>query len=231
VRERAVRKALRSVPRLGFRGVNVTMPYKHIAAEVADLRSDLVERTGVANTLVVTPAGQLRAEATDGHAVQAAIEASPARLPGADVLLLGAGGAATEAAVACARGGAARITIWNRTPARAHELAAVVRDLHPETTLEVSPRLPIGEAAHIVVGAVPGDAVPESALAQMSSPALVVDLAYRPDRQPTPLIRAALDRGLQTVDGRELLVRQGAASFALWFGFDPPIEVMLRAVG
>lgn len=60
----------------------------------------------------------------------------------------------------------------------------------------------------------------------------VVDLAYRPDGEPTALVAAARDVGSRlVVDGLEALVRQGAASFQLWTGVEAPVKVMRIALG
>jgi shikimate dehydrogenase len=56
----------------------------------------------------------------------------------------------------------------------------------------------------------------------------VVDLAYGPEE--TALVAAARAAGCEVVDGLEGLVRQGAASFRLWTGIEPPVDVMRRAV-
>ena len=58
----------------------------------------------------------------------------------------------------------------------------------------------------------------------------VVDLAYRADGRPTALVDAARAAGCHTVDGLEILVRQGAASFELWTGVAAPVDVMRAAV-
>lgn len=58
----------------------------------------------------------------------------------------------------------------------------------------------------------------------------VIDLAYRPDGRPTELVRAAREGGAQVVDGLEVLVRQGAASFERWTGVPAPVEVMRAAL-
>jgi shikimate dehydrogenase len=60
----------------------------------------------------------------------------------------------------------------------------------------------------------------------------VVDLAYRADGWPTALVSAAREAGCRlVVDGLEALVRQGAASFRLWTGVEPPVEAMRAALG
>jgi shikimate dehydrogenase len=60
----------------------------------------------------------------------------------------------------------------------------------------------------------------------------VVDLAYRADGRPTALVASARDVGCRlVVDGLEALARQGAASFQLWTGVEPPVNVMRTALG
>jgi len=58
----------------------------------------------------------------------------------------------------------------------------------------------------------------------------VCDLAYRPDAAPTVLCRDAAGRGAAVVDGLEVLVRQGARSFAIWTGLEADLEVMRGAI-
>ena len=230
LRDRSAAKALRGLPRLGFRGCNVTMPFKPLAAQVAHSRSETVERTGVANTLVIRPDGTIHAEATDGVAVTDAIAARGVSLEGARVLVVGAGGAALEASVACVDAGVERIDIWNRTRASAEALAAHLRKLAPALALQVHDRMPIREPAHVLIGCVPADAFEPRALTGLHEGTLVVDLAYRRDGRPTPMMVAVSEDPQRGVDGRELLVRQGAVAFREWFGIEAPTEVMQRAV-
>lgn len=230
MRERSAAKGLRALPRLGFRGCNVTMPYKTLAAEVAHTRSELVERTGVANTLIVNADGTIHAEATDGIAVAGAISDRGVDLAGGRVVVVGAGGAAMEAAVACVDAGVARIDIWNRTRANGEQLADRLRIVAPALDLQVHDRMPIREPAHVLLGCVPSDAIDPRAFSQLHEDTLVVDFAYRRDGRPTPMMVAVSDRPERGVDGRELLVRQGAAAFRAWFGIEAPIEVMTSAV-
>lgn len=231
IRPGAARKALRSLPRLGFRGANVTMPFKALAAEIADSRSEAVEQMGVANTLVISSDGRIHAEATDGQAVVALAEQELSHgLQGKSVVLVGAGGAATECAFALGHAGASQISIWNRTPERAENLAERLRTVFPALGVEVRDELPIHVPADLLVSAVPEDAIPEQALFQLAAGKVIVDLAYRSDRQPTALVRTARKCAVAVVDGRQVLVGQGAASFRCWFAFEPPIEEMKRAV-
>lgn len=222
--------ALRGIGLLGFTGCNVTMPYKQVAAAIADHRSPEVERTGAANTLVVHDDGTIAAAATDGRALVEACAAHDVELAGADVLIVGAGGVAVEAAVACIDVGVRRMHVVNRTRDSAVELARKLHVIAPALELQVHERVPIREAVHVVVGCVPAPAVQAAAYAELAGDPSFVDYAYVRSGGPTPMMVAAADRGAAHVDGRELLVRQGAAALRVWFGVEPPIEVMSRAV-
>lgn len=230
LRESSAAKALRSLPRLGFRGANVTAPFKAVAAEVAHSRSDRVGRSGVANTLIIDRSGRIHAEATDGDAVVAAIVDRRIPLSRCDVVLLGAGGAAFDVAFALAEAGVRSLHLWNRNAARAETLALRLREWFSGLPLEVHVDLPIHHSAGVFVGAVPEPALEGGSFPALDESTLVVDLAYRRDRQPTVLCAMARAAGARDVDGREILARQGAASFALWLGVDAPLEEMRRAI-
>jgi shikimate dehydrogenase len=88
---------------------------------------------------------------------------------------------------------------------------------------------PNAEGCDLIVNATP---VRDELLVQPRPEQAVVDLAYRADGQPTALVEAARAAGCGlVVDGLEALVRQGAASFRLWTGIEPPVDVMRAALG
>jgi shikimate dehydrogenase len=81
----------------------------------------------------------------------------------------------------------------------------------------------------LIVNATP---VRDELLVEPRAKQAVVDLAYRPDGEPTALVAAAREAGSRlVVDGYEALVRQGAASFLLWTGVEAPVNVMRSALG
>jgi shikimate dehydrogenase len=84
---------------------------------------------------------------------------------------------------------------------------------------------PNAEGCDLIVNATP---VRDELLVQPSPGQTVVDLAYGPEE--TALVAAARAAGCDVVDGREALVRQGAASFRLWTGLEPPVDVMRAAI-
>jgi shikimate dehydrogenase len=183
----------------------------------------------------------VRADNTDVEGFLAALrEQVPAAPAGMEALVLGAGGAARAVVYALLSAGAARVVVWNRHPERAEELVADLGSSAGETALQsaTEPSMP---SIDLLVNATSlgmldthaspetreGDeffkAVPLSA-DELDDRLTVVDLVYRHDR--TPLVRAALARGLRCVDGFDVLVHQGAASFRIWTGMRAPLGAM-----
>jgi shikimate dehydrogenase len=139
--------------------------------------------------------------------------------------VLGAGGAARAVVWALTREGA-EVSVWNRTPERAAKLCA---ELGGQVVEEPGP----GDYELIVnstsVGLRGEDPFADLPLASdwFGFSQTVVDLVYG-DRQ-SKLLQVAGEAGAKVVDGLEVLVRQGAASFRIWTGVDPPIDVMREA--
>jgi shikimate dehydrogenase len=214
-------EAVRALPAAGFRGVNVTIPHKHAALAVADRASEAARAIGAANTLTFE-GGAIVADNTDAPGLLAALGESPA---GRTVLILGAGGAGRAAAWALKRAGAADVAVWNRTPERAVALAAELGVRAVETA---------GSADIVVNCTSVGLNDPEATFKalplqadELGAGSLVVDMVYRAGG--THLLEAARTRGARVIDGLEILVAQGAASFERWTGLEAPREAMRDA--
>lgn len=207
---------VRALRGAGFRGANVTIPHKEAALALATSASDAAREIGAANTLSFPADGEIAAENTDAPGLIAALGNRPART----ALVLGAGGSARAAVWALARAGA-DVSIWNRTPARAARLGArVVREPVAADILVNCTSVGLDRSSSPFKD-LPLDA---DGLVEYTT---VVDLVYR--EGGTVLIREAAKRGVDTVDGLEILVRQGASSFTLWTGLAPPLDVMRAA--
>jgi len=219
------------LPSQGFVGANVTVPHKRAALELADTASDSAGEIGAANTLSFD-GGAIGADNTDAPGFLSALPASPAGRP---ALVLGAGGSARAIVWALVRE-RAEVVVWNRTAERAEELAEELG----AATVEPDDDLPAREFELVVnctsVGmeTAAGGSPAESELEALRlapdafhAGQVVVDLVYGPGE--TELARTARERGAGVVDGLEVLVRQGAASFRIWTGIDPPLDIMRRA--
>lgn len=210
-------ETVRALPDSGYRGVNVTIPHKAAALQLADEASDAARAIGAANTLSFEE-GAIRADNTDAPGLLAAIPEDPR---GATALVLGAGGAGRAAAWALREAGA-EVAVWNRTAERARRLADDLGVRHAERP---------GPAEMIVnatsVGLAPGASTTDLELDGVAPPRIAVEMVYGPHERPFQAW--AESAGAEVVDGLELLVRQGALSFERWTGREPPLDAMRRA--
>jgi shikimate dehydrogenase len=170
--------------------------------EVAGLCDELDEAAERATSVntLVFENGRILGSSTDGLAVVDAVEAEGAR-----ALVLGGGGAAHAVATSLEAAGA---------------------DVRVATRRDAD-WPPSGTEATILVNATP---VRDEVLVAPHARQTVVDLAYRPEGGETALVTAARAAGCHVVDGLEVLVRQGAASFERWTGVPAPVAVMAAAV-
>jgi shikimate dehydrogenase len=213
------------LPTRGFVGANVTVPHKRAALELADTASDAAGEIGAANTLSF----DRRAVAADNTDAPGFLAALPVSVSGIRALVLGAGGSARAVVWALVREGAT-VEVWNRTIERAERLAEELG----ASALQGDAELPSREFQLLVnctsVGLEPTGSDLE--LLRLGPEGIgpdqvVVDLPY--GSADTELTRTARERGATVVDGLEVLVRQGAASFRIWTGVDPPLDVMRAA--
>jgi shikimate dehydrogenase len=222
---------IRAMPRDGFVGANVTVPHKLAALALSDMASEAALAIGAANTLSFA-SGRVAAENTDAAGFLDALADPPS---GKRALVMGAGGSARAVAWALRNAGA-EVAIWNRTPARAEELArqlgvTVAKPSRVVDMVRMGALDLIVNATTVGMGAStqePSDlkSLPIDA-DSLGERHQLVDLAY--GAVETELVRAARARGARVVDGLEVLVRQGAASLRIWTGLDPPIEAMREA--
>ena len=219
--------AVRALVDLGFRGANVTIPHKLAAFEICDAVAPFARRAGAVNTLIFRD-GRIEGSNTDGFGFLESIrEAAPGwRADAGPAVLLGAGGAARAIAAALLDAGAPRVTLVNRTAAKAEALA---RDLGGP--IHVADRPPLEDAALLVnttsLG-MQGQPGLEVDLAPLPASAVVADIVYVP--LETRLLAAARARGLIAVDGLGMLLHQARPGFEVWFGVAPQVDQALRDV-
>jgi shikimate dehydrogenase len=229
-------QALRALPALGFRGVNLTIPHKEPALAVVDRITPAAARIGAVNTVVVTADGLL-GENTDGYGFMENLAAGAPGWRPADgpAVLLGAGGAARAIAVALIDAGATELRLVNRTLARAEALADQLADAARQhgTALAV---LPWRDGAALAGASLlvntsslgmTGQPPLEIDLQDLPRAALVTDIVYSPIE--TGLLAAARARGHAVVDGLGMLLHQARPGFRAWFGVDPEVSEALRA--
>jgi shikimate dehydrogenase len=214
--------AVRTVATLGLAGLNVTMPHKADAAAACDDLSSEAAALGAVNT-VVNADGTLAGHSTDGDGFLRALDDEGIAVAGQRAVVVGAGGAGRAITHALARVGA-HVTVAARRPDAARSAAS----LAPGGVAVGLDELAV-ERFELVVNATPigmdGEPPPFDA-ALLHDGQFVFDTVYPVE---TPLLRAARARGLRAAGGLGMLVHQGALSFSLWTGVEPPLEVMRAA--
>lgn len=237
VRPEDLALAFQALPKLGFRGWNVTIPHKEAAFALCPAHDDAAAAMGAVNTVLVLGDGSLRGCNTDGLGFMAGLgEAAPAWTPAAGPgVLLGTGGAARAVAVALAQAGVQELRLVNRTPGRAEALAAELAALAPACRSLAVPweaRAQALEGAALLVQStslgMAGQPPLELDLAALPVAAVVAELVYRP--LVTPLLAAAAARGHPTMDGLAMLLHQAVPGFACWGGVRPAVDAATRAV-
>ncbi len=196
-------------------GANVTIPHKWWVMEAMDTLDADALRARAVNT-VVNEGGRLKGMNTDVAAIREATEDLDVETPGADVVILGTGGAARAAAVALA---GAHLTFVARHPAGADVPGRVMDWSGSDWPSHV-------RSCHLLVNATPLGRREEMPLRPNALPehGAVLDLVYVDGG--TPLVRKARSLGLKTADGWGILLAQGAASFRAWTGRAAPLTVM-----
>ena len=222
--------ALRALLKLGFVGVNITVPHKETAIGIADRVSTTADRIGAANTLTFGDDGTIYADNTDAYGFdqnlrQNAPDWHPSTGP---AVVFGAGGAARAVIVALLDAGVPEIRVANRTLSRAEAMKDQFGDRVTVTSWEKASDA-LEDAATVVnttsLG-MTGQAPWSVPLDSLRTEAVVTDLVYAPLQ--TPLLKAARAKGCQCVDGLGMLLHQGVPGFERWFGTRPEVDQATR---
>jgi len=212
-------KIIARLRRGDWNGISVTLPHKETICGMLDELDSSGLRVGACNTVVRLSSGRLRGFNTDGAGLRLALEhAEGAHLRGAQVILLGAGGAARAAAFEVASGGARELTIANRTVERAERLAA---DLVKAGVAPAVRAIPLEDEAiskalanATIVGLLAPGQSPLPSVCHLRAGQTVLDMVYRPLQ--TSLLKRAAAEGAKTVDGLWMLIFQAFEQLRLW---------------
>lgn len=216
------------LPRHGYVGANVTLPYKEAAYKAVAVRDDAAQAVGAVNTLWLED-GRLVGGNSDVQGFMANLdERVPGWcVPGCKALILGAGGAARAAVYAFKQRGA-EVQVINRTVSRAREVAQQLgaRASGWETLPQLLPQADV--LVNCTALGMQGKEPLEIDLSSLKKSAVVYDIIYVP--LETELLRQARSRGHRTVDGLGMLLHQAALGFRKWFGGDPKVTPQLRRI-
>lgn len=201
-------------------GCNVTIPHKRAVLALVDDPGGIEATIGAANTLLRDSDGRIIATNTDAAGFYAPIAGLD--LAGEPAVVIGSGGAAHAVLFALARADIGSVTLVARNPLAG--AALLTRFGLRGNVRGFDGALP---PARLIVNASPlgmtGQPPLTLELGRQDESCVVYDLVYAPVE--TVLLSTATDRGLDTVDGLEMLIGQAALAFELFFGTSPPREL------
>jgi shikimate dehydrogenase len=226
--------AVQGMRGLAISGLNVTIPHKVAVMPFLDEIEPLAHKIGAVNT-IKNEDGILIGKNTDASGFLRALATEKIDPKGANICVLGAGGAARAIAFTLADRGAV-LSILNRHHDAAEELAGRIRhyyrldvdvlELNKENLSTVMKRTDI-LVNTTSVGMSPNSQETPVPLTLLNRKLVVFDIIYNPLK--TRLLAGAERRGARTISGVEMLVWQGAAAFEFWTEVNAPVEIMRQA--
>ena len=213
------------------KGLNITVPFKQLAWQLATRRSERAERAGAVNTLVINGRNDYYGDNTDGIGLVRDLTVNCGlRLEARNILIVGAGGAVRGVIEPLLATRPASLTIANRTREKAVQLARDFADLgniigcgldeFDQTSYDVI----INGTSASLSGELP--ALPETLIHEHT---FCYDMMYA--KEPTPFMQWAENKGaLKVVDGTGMLVEQAAESFRIWRGCEPDTAPVIEAI-
>lgn len=215
-------------------GVNLTVPHKLRAAELADTLTLRAKQCKSVNTLIIKE-GLITGDSTDGVGLERALMHNfGLPVKGKSFLFAGAGGAARATAIHFACAGAKRIMFLNRTASKAFEIIEDIDNLQTGCfcgfidskereflAAELKNTDCIIQATSL--GLKEDDPAPfDLSLLEADMQLVIFDTIYK----NTKLLQKAAELGIPCAGGKEMLIQQGAESFRLWTGMEPDLDAM-----
>jgi len=215
----------------GVRGLNVTLPHKQAAADLVNELTPRAERAGAVNTIAFFDDTSLLGDNTDGLGLTADLERNLGiNLADKRVLILGAGGAVRGVLGPLLERELREVVIANRTPERAHKLAAEFSDMGQISGCGFGELT--GPSYDLIVNATSANLqgqMPVLPLGLVGEETVCYDMAYGRGHTPFTLWAKSL-HAARTSKGWGMLVEQAAESFLLWRGIRPDTQSVLRAL-
>lgn len=228
IQESHLPRLLASFEVVGLRGFNITTPYKEKILSYLHTLSKEAALLQSVNTVQKTADGW-KGYNTDGSGFLRSLAEAGIGVEAANVLLVGAGGAARAIGVSLALAGVSCITVFNRTRKKAEALADLIQTAMPEVETRISPE---SRAAYDIlinttsVGMNDGQCPVPVTLTAMCDH--IVDIIYNPPK--TPLLEKAAERSIPCMNGLGMLLYQGVEAFEIWTGQAAPVEVMRQSL-
>ena len=207
----------------GYRGVNVTVPFKREAWELCDELSARARTAGAVNTLILQADGTIQGDNTDGVGlVRDLTHNLKINIPGQNLLLLGAGGAVRGVLEPLLALSPAQLTIANRSVDKARALARDFESFGKIEVLAYDQLKP--EGYHLIINATAAglsNQLPPISAAALDRGGVCYDMMYNLNA-PTAFVEWSIAQGVQqSYDGLGMLIEQAAEAFRIWRGMRP----------
>ncbi|SHJ08144.1 shikimate dehydrogenase [Lutispora thermophila] len=236
VRKEDLGQVVRAMPKMNFRGFNVTIPHKIEVMSYLDEIDDLAKSIGAVNTVLIKD-GRLKGYNTDGIGFLRSLGYElKLSVDGKNIFILGSGGAARAISMTLAMNMANRLYICNRTYEKAESLVKDINSKYGNVAVaiplvEEKMEEAIKDAEILInttsVGTYPDvDDIPINK-ALLHSKLAVCDVVYNPRK--TKLLQEAEKLGCKTMSGLGMLIYQGEEAFEIWTGVKAPVETMFEA--
>ncbi len=227
--------AVKGLKAMGCKGFNLTMPFKNSIIPLLDELDEGAVLANSVNTVVATD-GKLKGYTTDGIGFMEAMTDSGIEFKNSTITILGAGGAATSIIVQAALDGVSKINIFKRKNSTFDSIVEFAEKITHSTTCDVfvydmadmnALSSSLRESDILINGTNVGMGADDSSLVpkEMLFPKLTVcDVIYHPPE--TKLLKDAKSVGCKIMNGKYMLLYQGAAAFKLWTGYNMPIDLI-----
>jgi shikimate dehydrogenase len=230
--------AIKGLCALGFKGVNVTLPFKEAVIPYMNKLSTRAATVGSVNTIVIHSDGTTTGYNSDGLGFSMAMK-EDLKFSCVDkkVVIMGTGGACRAISMEVALSGAGKIVIAGRNLHKAQILIDRIKQYYPSiesiaTDMNFPDFQQKVQDCDLLINATSMGLRPEDPLLVnpdwLTSKTHVFDSIYNP--LETPLLREARKKGCPAANGLTMLIGQGAASFNVWLDINPPIDVMRKAI-
>lgn len=225
-------QVLQTLPKMGFRGVNITIPHKETVLRQASVVSDTAAVIGAANTIIFRKDGSAIADNTDSIGFMNNLrEMAPEwRADSGPAMVIGAGGAARAVIHALLSEGVPTVFLTNRTRERVEMLVTdfgnrvKLLDLSAIAGL-IPTMMTVVNASSLGMTGMPALPFP---FHRLNPKAVVYDVVYAP--RETDFLIGAYERGCTVVDGLGMLLHQAALSFYYWFNVKPEVNDQILQV-
>jgi shikimate dehydrogenase len=217
----------------GFKGMNVTIPYKTEVIKLLDGLDSVATRIQAVNTVKLEEDGRYLGHNTDPDGILGPLQGVAASLDVRNAMLIGAGGAARAFCEAMNRMGCLDVAVAVRDTERSRRFVLEMEMAFPKMNLTLASMKDLRHLNHdLVFNASPmgaaGEPLPKELKRVLPGSKVVFDAVYRP--RETKLLAEAKRNGSKVVHGEEMLLHQGMAAFRLWTGMEAPEKVMRKAL-